>query len=167
MKRPTWKADLRSFLAAQADAPFAWAGEGGHDCGSFAGGAIEAMTGENPHAKVAGKYKTMKGALRALKRLGHEDHIAYAASVLNEIDPLYAQFGDVAVVQGDDGPALGVVVGAHIEVRTPAGRGVVPLTDAVRAFRVRETVSASGLVRISAPKPPAIARGSRRKRSIG
>ena len=63
--------------------------------------------------------------------------------------------------------ALGVVVGAHIEVRTPAGRGVVPLTDAVRAFRVRETVSASGLVRISAPKPPAIARGSRRKRSIG
>ena len=136
MKRETWKADLRSFLAAQAGAPFAWAGQdGGHDCGSFAGGAVEAMTGDNPHAAVAGKYKTMAGALRALKRLGHEDHIAYAASVLDEIDPLYAQFGDIAVVQGDDGPALGVVVGAHIEVRTPAGRGVVPLTDAVRAFR--------------------------------
>lgn len=164
MKRETWKADLRSYLAAQADAPFAY---GSADCGAFAGGAIEAMTGENPHAAVAGKYKTMAGALRALKRLGHEDHIAYAASVLNEIDPLYAQIGDVAVVQAAEGHALGVVVGAHIEVRTPAGRGVVPLTDAVRAFRVRETVSASGLVRISAPKPPAIARGSRRKRSIG
>lgn len=164
MKRETWKSDLRSYLAAQADAPFAY---GSTDCGAFAGGAIEAMTGENPHAAVAGKYKTMAGALRALKRLGHEDHIAYAASVLNEIDPLYAQIGDVAVVQAAEGHALGVVVGAHIEVRTPAGRGVVPLTDAVRAFRVRETVSASGLVRISAPKPPAIARGSRRKRSIG
>ena len=164
MKRPTWKADLRSYLAAQADAPFAY---GSADCGAFAGGAIEAMTGENPHAKVAGKYKTMAGALRALKRLGHEDHIAYAASVLNEIDPLYAQFGDVAVVDSPEGPALGVVVGSHIEIRTPEGRGVVPLTDAVRAFRVRETVSAAGLLRISAPKPPAIARGSRRKRSIG
>ena len=164
MKRETWKANLRSYLAAQADAPFAF---GSVDCGAFAGGAVEAMTGDNPHAAVAGKYKTMAGALRALKRLGHEDHVAYAASVMDEIDQLYAQFGDIAVVQGDDGPALGVVVGAHIEVRTPAGRGVVPLTDAVRAFRVRETVSASGLVRISAPKPPAIARGSRRKRSIG
>lgn len=164
MKRETWKADLRSYLTAQADAPFAY---GSADCGAFAGGAIEAMTGENPHAAVAGKYKTMAGALRALKRLGHEDHIAYAASVLDEIDPLYAQLGDIAVVQADEGHALGVVVGAHIEVRTPAGRGVVPLTDAVRAFRVRETVSASGLVRVSAPKPPAIARGSRRKRSIG
>ena len=133
MKRETWKADLRSYLAAQAGAPFAY---GSADCGAFAGGAIEAMTGENPHAALAGKYKTMAGALRALKRLGHEDHIAYAASVLNEIDPLYAQFGDVAVVDSPEGPALGVVIGAHIEIRTHEGRGVVPLTDAVRAFRV-------------------------------
>lgn len=133
MKRDTWKADLRVYLAAQADAPFEM---GRVDCGSFGGGAVEAMTGENPHAAVAGKYKTMKGALRALKRLGHEDHIAYAASVMDEIDPLYAQFGDIAVVDSPEGPALGVVVGAHIEIRTPEGRGVVPLTDAVRAFRV-------------------------------
>ena len=133
MKRDTWKADLRAYLAAQADAPFEM---GRVDCGSFAGGAVKAMTGENPHAAVAGKYKTMKGALRALKRLGHEDHIAYAASVMDEIDPLYAQFGDIAVVDSPEGPALGVVVGAHIEIRTPEGRGVVPLTDAVRAFRV-------------------------------
>lgn len=133
MKRDDWKFRLRSYLAAQADAPFAF---GSVDCGAFAGGAVEAMTGDNPHAAVAGKYKTMAGALRALKRLGHEDHIAYAASVLDEIDPLYAQFGDVAVVDSPEGPALGVVIGAHIEIRTPEGRGVVPLTDAVRAFRV-------------------------------
>ena len=91
----------------------------------------------------------------------------------------FAPMGLLPVIAGDLGVsiptagllisayALGVVIGAHIEIRTPEGRGVVPLTDAVRAFRVRETVSASGLVRISAPKPPAIVRGSRRKRSIG
>ena len=78
----------------------------------------------------------MAGALRALRRLGHEDHIAYAASLLTEIDPLYAAFGDIAVVNSPDGPALGVVTGPHIEVRAPGGRGVVPLTDAVRAFRI-------------------------------
>lgn len=132
-KLDDWRPRLRAFLAAQAEAPFAY---GSADCGAFAGGAIEAMTGENPHAKVAGKYKTMAGALRALKRLGHDDHIAYAASLLTEIDPLYAAFGDIAVVNSPDGPALGVVTGPHIEVRTPGGRGVVPLTDAVRAFRI-------------------------------
>ena len=133
-KHETWKQDLRAYLAEQADQPFVF---GRVDCGSFAGGAVEAMTGQNPHAKVAGKYKTMKGALRALKRAGHEDHVAYAASVLTEIEnPLFAQFGDIAVVDSPEGPALGVVVGAHIEVRAPHGRGLVPLTDAVRAFRV-------------------------------
>lgn len=133
MKRETWKQDLRAYLAEQGDKPFAY---GAADCGAFAGGAVEAMTGENPHTKVAGKYKTMKGALRALKRAGHEDHVAYAASMLTEIDPLFASFGDIAVVDSPEGPALGVVVGAHIEVRAPHGRGLVPLTDAVRAFRV-------------------------------
>lgn len=128
-----WRPRLRGFLAAQADAPFAY---GSADCGAFAGGAIEAMTGENPHAKVAGKYKTMAGAIRALRRLGHDDHVAYTASLLTEIDPLYAAFGDIAVVDSPDGPALGVVTGPYIEVRAPGGRGVVPLTDAVRAFRI-------------------------------
>ena len=129
-----WRPRLRAFLAAQANAPFVM---GDMDCGALAGGAIEAMTGENPHAKVAGKYKTMTGALRALKRLGHEDHVAYAASVLEELkNPLEAAFGDIAVVNSPDGPALGVVTGPHIEVRAPGGRGVVPLTDAVRAFRI-------------------------------
>ena len=133
-KRDDWKQRLRAYLAAQSDVPFSY---GQNDCGSFAGGAVEAMAGENPHVLVAGKYKTMKGALRALKRAGHEDHVAYAASVLTEIDnPLFAQFGDIAVVDSPEGPALGVVVGAHIEVRAPHGRGLVPLTDAVRAFRV-------------------------------
>ena len=131
-----WRPRLRAFLAAQTEAPFVMGGIDGMDCGAFAGGAIEAMTGENPHAKVAGKYKTMAGALRALKRLGHDDHVAYTASLLTEIEPLYATFGDIAVVDSPEGPALGVVVGAHIEVRAPGGRGVVPLTDAVRAFRV-------------------------------
>lgn len=145
-KRETWKQDLRAYLAAQAETPFVWSDA---DCGSFAGGAVEAMTGTNPHTLVAGKYKTMKGALRALKRAGHEDHVAYAASVLTEIEnPLFAQFGDIAAVPSDEGPALGVVVGAHIEVRTPGGRGLVPLTDALRAFRVPDRVPVPQMPRI-------------------
>lgn len=133
MKLADWEPRLRAHLAARADEAFSL---GQLDCGAFAGGAVEAMTGENPHAAVAGKYKTMAGALRALRRLGHADHVAYAASVLTEIEPPYATFGDIAAVPTPDGPALGVVTGTHIEVRAPQGRGLVPLTAAIRAFRV-------------------------------
>ena len=131
MRRDDWRPRLRAYLA-QPDAPFEY---GAMDCGAWAGGAVEAITGTNPHAAVAGEYKTMAGALRALKRKGFADHIDYAASVLTEIDPAYATWGDIAVVDGMDGLALGVVTGAQIEVRAPSGRAVVPLTDAVRAFR--------------------------------
>ena len=65
-RRNDWKPRLRQFLDEQGDKQFQF---GQQDCGSLAGGAIEAMTGENPHAKVAGRYKTMAGALRALKQL--------------------------------------------------------------------------------------------------
>ena len=50
-RRNDWKPLLRAFLAEQAEAAFAY---GSADCGALAGGAIEAMTGMNPHAKVAG-----------------------------------------------------------------------------------------------------------------
>lgn len=132
MKTDGWQARLRAYLDVQAGKAFSL---GTVDCGSLAGGAIEAMTGTNPHAAVAGRYKTMSGALRALRKLGHEDHIAYAAAVLEEIDPAYAAWGDIAAVPGEGGLALGVVTGTHILVRTPEGCGVVPLTEAVRAFR--------------------------------
>ena len=132
-KLPDWEPRLRGYLASSAAAPFEW---GLTDCASFTGGAVEAMTGVNPHARFAGKYKTAKGAARALRRLGHEDHVAYAAALATEIPPSYAAFGDIAVVQGEGGLALGVVIGTHIEVRAPGGRAVLPLTDAMRAFRV-------------------------------
>lgn len=132
MKTDGWQARLRAYLDAQAGEAFSL---GGNDCGSFAGGAVEAMTGTNPHTAVAGRYRTMAGALRALRKLGHEDHVAYAASVLDEIEPAYAAYGDIAAVPGESGLALGVVTGTHIAVRAPEGLTIVPLTAAVRVFR--------------------------------
>ena len=133
MKTDGWQVRLRAHLDAQAGKTFSL---GRNDCGSFAGEAIEAMTGVNPHAAVAGRYKTMRGALRVLRKLGYEDHVAYAAALLDEIEPAYAAYGDIAAVPGEGGLALGLVTGTHIAVRAPEGLTVVPLTAAVRVFRV-------------------------------
>lgn len=135
-KRSDWRQRLRAFLTEHADKPFQY---GSADCGAFAGGAVHAMMGVNPHAQIAGRYKSLRGALRVIKRLGYADHIEFAAAFGEEVEPLFAQFGDIAVVDGEDGPALGVVLGPQIEARSPQGRAVLPLTAAKRAFRVPET----------------------------
>lgn len=135
-KRKDWRPRLRAFLAKHADTPFSYDPAEGMDCGAFAGGAVSAMAGVNPHKQVAGQYTTREGAMQALQALGHADHVAFLASVLDEVDPMFATLGDIAVVEGDDGLALGVVLGPQIEVRSHTGRMTVPVTDAVRAFRV-------------------------------
>lgn len=135
-KRKDWRPRLRGFLAKHEATPFSYDSALGMDCGAFAGGAVSAMSGHNPHAAVAGQYTTLEGAMKALRALGYDDHIALTADALEEIDPAFATYGDIAVLEGPDGPSLGVVLDAHIEVRGHEGRALRPLTDAVRAFRV-------------------------------
>lgn len=128
---PDWKPRLIAWLASIARNPFV---PGEHDCALFVGGAIAAMTGEDPAARYRGRYTTIRGGLRVLRRDGHADHVALVASVLVEIAPIMAQVGDIAVVATEEGPALGVVAGAEILVLSPEGLVPVSLLTAKRAF---------------------------------
>lgn len=128
---PDWRPRLFAWLASVSRQPFV---PGEHDCALFVAGAVEAMTGEDPAAALRGRYTTVRGGLRVLRREGHADHVAFVASLLTEIAPLMAQVGDVAVIGTHDGPALGIVAGAEIMVVTPAGTGAVSLLAAQRAF---------------------------------
>ena len=83
-----------------------------------------------------GRYSTMRGGLRVLRKAGFEDHIALAAAHFPEVPPLMAQPGDLAVVPTDDGQALGVVQGEAVYVLGPHGLGLVSILSASRAFRV-------------------------------
>ena len=110
---------------------------GEHDCALFAAGAVEAMTGDDFGADYRGRYKTLAGGYRRLKKLGFESHADLAASILEEIHPSRAMVGDLAAVDGDGGISLGIVQGEGILVLNPEGRiGAVPLLTARRAFRV-------------------------------
>lgn len=130
---PGWQPRLRAYLANVQREPFQY---GRLDCGLFAAGAVAAMTGMDPARKWRGRYSTFKGALRALRKDGFDDQVAVARALFQEIPVLTAREGDWAVVDGDGGPALGVVVGAQIAVMMPAGLGFQDLTTARTAFRV-------------------------------
>jgi len=128
-----WEVRLVEYVVPLMGADFQF---GRLDCALFASGAVQAMTGADLARGYRG-YRSMATGLRKLREAGHEDHIALAASLLEEVPVAMAHRGDIAVVEGDEGPALGVVQGEMIYVLRPSGGvGLVFLTDALRAFRV-------------------------------
>jgi hypothetical protein len=128
-----WRGRLTAWLSTKARAPFAY---GEHDCALFAAGAIEAMTGVDPAAEWRGRYSTWRGGLRVLRAAGINDQVAAVAALLTEIPPSFAAAGDIAVVAGEGGPALGVVQGEWIYVLRPEGLALVPFESASRAFEI-------------------------------
>lgn len=133
IRLPDWRPRLLAYVSEAARTPFE---EGKHDCALFFAGAVEAMTGVDYAAPFRGRYTTTRGGLRVLRRDGFADHIALAAHHLPDKPPAFLAVGDGAVVETDDGPALGVVQGAQIYILMPQGLGLVPLTAAARGFGV-------------------------------
>lgn len=130
--RKDWRARLGDYLAGEARRPFEY---GKSDCALFAAGALNAMTGSDPSVAYRGRYTSLRGGLRILRKDGFRDHVERAAALLTEVSPRRAKVGDIAVVKTADGPSLGVVQGGWVVVRTMSGLGFVPIDQAKRVFR--------------------------------
>lgn len=129
---PDWQARLAAYVASHQRTPFA---DGRNDCATFAAGAVEAMTGRDPMHAWRG-YDLIADGLRDLRAAGFKDHIAFAASLFNEIHPAHAHVGDLAVIRGDEGLALAVFAGEFVLHPGPRGLLRFPRLSARRAFRV-------------------------------
>jgi len=130
--RRDWRARLGAYLATEARRPFEY---GTSDCALFAAGALNTMTGSDPSAAYRGRYTSLRGGLRILRKDGFRDHVERAAALLSEVAPQRMQVGDIAVVETADGPSLGVVQGEWVAVRTLTGLGFVPVDQATCVFR--------------------------------
>ena len=131
-KRSDWQAQLCRYLSDVACKPFR---PGTHDCARFAAGAVEVQTGVDL-ARGWQAYRTLEQGQEMLRAHGYSGHIDLVAGLLPEVPVLRARVGDIAVLDGDLGASLGVVQGAGVFALTPAGIGMVPLSDAKRMFRV-------------------------------
>ena len=128
-----WKARLIVYLAQSVGKPFVY---GEFDCALFTLGAVAEMTGFDLTTEYRGRYSTLVQGVVLARRDGFRDHVELVAAHFAEIAPAFAQAGDIAVVEGADGPALGLVQGEHIYALMPGGLVLVPLLAAIRAFRV-------------------------------
>lgn len=137
MRYNNWPSKLHSYVESHTNTPFAY---GQFDCGLFASGAIEAMTGEDWAEEFRG-YGSAREALQAIKLECGSSSIAklglYIASKhhLKAVPVLMAQRGDLAIVRNR---RFGIVSLTGTDIYVPAKVGVirVPLEQATKVYRV-------------------------------
>ncbi len=132
-RHPDWPHRLALAIAAARSTPFAWSL---HDCPTFAFGTRRALTGENAAALWRGRYRSYRGGLRQMRRLGWSSLAAMGDALLGQplATPLLAQRGDI--VLSADGHGFGICLGATAVGMAPAGLITLPLATCTRAWRV-------------------------------
>jgi hypothetical protein len=134
-RRSDWPERLADAVRAARSRPFVW---GRHDCALFAFDCVLAMTGEDHLAAFRGRYRSAKGAVRALKRIGGvktlEELVAGILGAPGQAQT--AQRGDLVLLDTEIGPALGVCLGARCAFAGPDGLAYAPTVAAREAWRV-------------------------------
>lgn len=129
-----WRVRLDAYFAMVVGTPFQY---GRHDCALFVAGAVEAMTGSDPAAPWRGRYTTLEGGLKALRKAAYLTPLELVGDLFAPVAPALAQVGDIAQLDVEGGlPALGIVAGEVVAVLRPEGLGWVPRMLAVSAWRV-------------------------------
>lgn len=106
-----WAERLSDFLFASKDREFI---RGEFDCALFACDAFLMQTGEDPGKNFRGKYTTLQGAVRELKKNGGTLRQVAIKKFerefnLQKVDPVFAQRGDMACAKIERETVLAVV----------------------------------------------------------
>jgi hypothetical protein len=112
MRIEQWSTVLHDFIEARRNTPFSW---GGSDCCLFAADAVQAITEQDFAAAWRGKYDDAREAHALIADAGGVDNMI----PLDEIEPNYAQRGDVAMIDMDGRDVLAIHLGDIV-----AGQGV-------------------------------------------
>lgn len=123
-----WPSLLTEFIESRREMPFLW---GTSDCCLFAADAVQAITGTDFAAQWRGTYSDARGALAHIEAAGGVP----ALVPFEEIEPGYAQRGDVVMLDMDGRDVLAVHLGNVIAGQGPEGVTFVLNNAAVKAWR--------------------------------
>lgn len=139
-RRPDWRARLLVYLQEVQAWPFAW---GVHDCGTFAAGVVEAVTGADWREVLerlgATEHRDAVSAARYVRSLD-ADHVgAIAGRLFASIPVSQARQGDLVAFAGEGWcplGTLGVVDGETSLVIGAEGLERTATAGAVTAYEV-------------------------------
>lgn len=140
-----WQELLHNYLLRRQNEAFAW---GTMDCCLFACDAVLELTDVDLMIEFRGKYDS---ALTAVKTMSiacsgaDERHLVELVAEkialqfgIEEVPLLFAQRGDVVLLDSHLGKSLGILGlrGTHVHCTGPDGIVDVPLQDCLRAWRI-------------------------------
>lgn len=132
-----WQTRLDQFLESRREQSFAW---GSNDCCMFAADAVLAITGTDIAARYRGQYHDAASAFALLGDRDPGDLMAEAAEELGvrEVPRLFAQRGDVVLLDNGGSHALGIVGLSGDEVWSAGELAMerAPVSQILRAWRI-------------------------------
>lgn len=106
------------------------------DCYIIADDAVEAVTGKTMYGAAVRRYKTPTGAAKQLRKKGFATVRDAFAAKFSSIPVVFAQRGDIGVVERDGEVCGGVFTAAGFMVRDVNGLSFVKPSEVTDAFRV-------------------------------
>ena len=144
-RRHDWPERLHDYLDSIRGKSFVW---GAEDCCLVPANCVQAMTGVDPAAWFRGRYETALGAVRLLREFSGGGLLRETGEKIArdmgwpEIDRSYIQRGDYALISNppDDESGLdcgmSICVGPKLVVMSVSGLAWVPISRAIKAWRV-------------------------------
>lgn len=123
------KAVLSDYVDLVGARPFQWSV---NDPLMMVAGAVELLTGVDHAEGLRGRYDSCEEG----KKLIGMTPLRFVSKRLKTIPVVEANDGDVAAVKQAREYGFGIFIGAHIYTMTQSGIGILPRTDAVKAFKV-------------------------------
>lgn len=128
-----WESRLHEAIDLHTEAPFEL---GVSDCFIMAMDALKAVTGTDPYPEYRGKYTTPQGYYKHLMKRGFNDVTESIDALLPPVAVALAQRGDIAYLDTEDGPCLGVFVGGGCMFKLENGATMLPITAVSGAWHV-------------------------------
>lgn len=130
MRYPDWPVRLNEYIIKAEKLEFKL---GTHDCCTFAAGAIEAITGEDPMTELRDHYDDWAGSEDGLDEASYEVLYKTLTKLLGKaIIGQKGQKGDLAFYEG----SCGIVLGRYAIFLGENGCVYVPISRVQRAFRI-------------------------------
>lgn len=130
-RRHDWAARLHEVIEAHQSREFAW---GENDCCLFASRCVDAMQGNAITYLIRERYHDEATAVRFIAEYGG---LAEAVSrYMGDPTNQRATRGDVVLIDGGEGDALGICLGAKVVAMGPTGLRYVPRAEIKTVWKV-------------------------------
>lgn len=132
MRRNDWVEKMWLAIEDHADTEFVW---GVNDCCLFVARVVDAMTDSDIETQLNASYSDEETALAYIASFGSLE--AAVSSYLGQPEPGRPLRGDVVLIDGGEGPALGILVGGHIAGMGPNGFVYLPRSEALQRWAIQ------------------------------